>query len=113
MRQLWKGKNSGLRLQWEEQLCSLQPVWEDTFNSPDPEDRGVDDYRQWVNDGRPGAEAVAITFAPCDKFQGSWQGWVFKKGGKGLGYYREGCLHDQPEEQRIRLTYLETLLRLL
>ena len=69
------------------------------FNSPDPEDQGIDEYRQWINDVMPGTDAVAASFIPCDKHQGSWSGWVFKTGGRGLGYYLDGILHDQPETQ--------------
>ena len=42
---------------------------------------------------------MAASFIPCDKHQGSWSRWVFKTGGRGLGYYRDGILHDQPEKQ--------------
>ena len=95
------------RIQLEEQRHCLRPAWEDAFDSPDPEDQGVEDYRQWVCDGKPGTSNVEVSFMPCNEYRGSWSGWVFKKGNRGLGYYLDGSLNNQMSEQE----EVEDLLR--
>lgn len=92
---------AALRDQWEEQRGILKLMCEEAFNSQEPEDQGIADYRSWVNDGRPGSDAVAVSFLPYEKFQGSWDGWAFKTGHTGLGYYQDGCGSDQGDVEAV------------
>ena len=76
--------------QRNEQTERLRPVWRDAFDSQEPENQGPDDYAQWVMDGRPGEDAIDVTYVRCDEYLGTKHGWVFKTGGSGLGYYKDG-----------------------
>ena len=98
---------NALQTQLEEQRHCLRPVWKEAFDSPDPEDKGVEDYRQWVCDGKPGTSNLEVSFMPCDEYRGSWIGWVFKKGYRGLGYYLDGSVDNQMGERE----EVEDLLR--
>ena len=59
--------SAALRVQWEEQRGILKPMWEEAFDSQEPENQGIGDYRKWVDDGRPGSDAVAVSFWPYEK----------------------------------------------
>ena len=60
----------------------------------DPEavdmDTGIQQYAWWHWNGSPGWDTVVTNFISCGQFEGSRDGWAFKTGTSGLGYYCEG-----------------------
>ena len=71
----------------------MKPLWQHTFDDEEPDDFAPEEYVKWVQQGSLGAEAVEHIFLPYLTFVGSWQGWAFKLGSQGLGYYKEGANH--------------------
>ena len=98
---VWREWSAALRVQWEEQRGILKLMWEEAFDSQKPENQWIYDYRKRVDDGMPGIDAVAVSFWPYEKFQGSWDGWVLKAGHKGLGNYQDGCCCDQGDAEAV------------
>ena len=67
-------------------------LWEEAYNADQPGDPqdGVDQYAEWVEEGRPGMDVVEAKFLPSKAFVGSKLGWTFKTDLSGTGYYRAG-----------------------
>lgn len=83
-------------------------LWKKAFDSDQP--LAVDDvaqwYASWVNHGMQGKEAKEAAFESCKNYKHRIgglgrcrEGWVFKTGSLGLGYYKDGV----PEQTAINL----------
>ena len=90
-RELWQEQQT----LWEEQCRKARPLWEQAFDDCGPEDWAHDEYARWTWEGRPGETAEVAHFIEASAFNGSWLGWVFKTGSRGLGYYKDGVKDDQ------------------
>ena len=70
----------------------LKKAWNDTYAPCQPldEDKAIEQYQRWCNDGQPGKDLVEASFRPSKFFVGSMAGWTFKTDAAGTGYYRNG-----------------------
>ena len=79
-------------------------AWATIFDDPEAidMDTGIQQYAWWHWNGSPSWDAVVTNFISCGQFEGSRDGWAFKTGTLGLGYYREGV----PDIQQLLLAPL-------
>ena len=54
---------------------------------------------------QPEPEPEVKDFYPNDSFQGEYQGFVYKKGDKGLGYYRENKVQSGSGDVEVHMVY--------
>ena len=94
---------------WEEQCQNAKPLWEQSFNDEEPEDWAHDEYARWTWEGRLGETAEATYFVEAKAFEGSWVGWTYKTGSRGLGYYKEGVEDDQLGPPEVEVTVSDLL----
>ena len=87
-----------------EEATVRRRLWAKEYSSeePQPMDEAARNYAEWAAGGREGGNATTSTFQPCDEYEGSRWGWLFKKGAAGLGYYKDGV----PEKQPVQLSTL-------
>ena len=69
-----------------------KPIWKEAFSSdqPLPIDEAADLYAAWASSGRHGELASESAFEASATYTGCRVGWIFKTGGLGTGYYRDG-----------------------
>ena len=73
----------------------VRVAWNDTFSSDQPlsEEASTDQYAEWCAEGKPGADAVEVSFLPSKVYRGS------KTDEVGIGYYRNGVKYLSLEKQ--------------
>ena len=78
----------------KEQIDGRRRLWREQFNSQESWDtqEAIDAYAEWVGLGVIEEDEPRHDFYPADEYNGQMDGWVYKLGQAGMGYYLDGVV---------------------